>query len=244
MTPGGQTRVINDLVPEVVNALQGRSDVSNLVPLYMKRTLQDVTDNYPFEELRVTGPQVSLTATVSTYPASIFLNPNDDYTIHSSFAIFVDFPKNTVLSPVTYKTPAAIEMMIAPATKGIPAKWTRYGSNIFLGPTPDKNYTVFFRYQKRYQFQEDNLGTTPILVTDSWEEIIIYSCAMRIAVVKRWNDQVTALHSILYGDPEYQSSQGKMGRPGLLSARIFQQEKDEQMSTRSLTPIVPRYCQH
>src|SRR2546422_8163903 len=148
MIPGGTTRIINDLVPEVVNALQGRTDVSTLVPLYMKRTLQEITDNYPFEELRVTGPTVSLIASQSTYPASTFLNPNDDYTIHSSFALFVDFPANTVVQQVTYKTPAAIEQMIAPATKGIPSKWTRYGTSIFLGPTPDKGYQVFFRYQK------------------------------------------------------------------------------------------------
>ena len=149
MNPGGSTRVINDLVPEVINALQGRTDVATLVPLYMKRTLQDVTDNYPFEELRVTGPLATLTAKQSTYPASTFLNPNDDYTIHSSFALFVDFPRNTIVSPVTYKTPAAIEVMIAPGTIGIPARWTRYGGNILMGPTPDKGYQVFFRYQKR-----------------------------------------------------------------------------------------------
>lgn len=244
MIPGGTTRVINDLIPEVVNALQGRTDVSTLVPLYMKRTLQDLTDNYPFEELRTTGPLTSLTATVSTYPASIFLNTSDDYTIHSSFTLFVDFPTNSVKSPITYKTPAAIEMMTAPATKGIPAKWTRYGASIFMGPTPDKNYQVLFRYQRRYQFNDDNLGVTPVLITDSWEEIAIYSCAERIAIVKRWNDQASYLHQILYGDPEYQTSAGKMGRPGLLSAKLFQQEKDEQMSSRALTPIVARYCQH
>lgn len=244
MIPGGQTRAINDLVPEVINALQGRTDVSNLVPLYMKRTLQDVTDNYPFEELRVTGPTVSLTANQPTYPASFFLNPNDDYTIHSSFTLFVDFPNNTVKSPITYKTPAGIEVMTSAATKGIPAKWTRYGTSIFLGPTPDKNYSVLFRYQKRYQFQDDNLGTTPILITDSWEEIVIYSCAMRIATVKRWNDQAKYLHDLLYGDPEYQTSAGKLGRPGLLSAKLFQQEKDEQMGTRQIIPLVARYCPH
>jgi hypothetical protein len=244
MVPAGQTRVINDLLPEVINALQGRTDATALIPLYMKRTLQEITDNYPFEELRTTGPLASLTATISTYPALTFLQPGDDYTIHSSFALYVDFPKNTVVSAVTYKTPAAIEVMIAPATKGIPARWTRYGANIFLGPTPDKNYQLFFRYQKRYQFIDDNLGQTPILVPPDWEEIIIYSCAERVAIVKRWNDQASYLHQILYGDPEYQQSQGKMGRPGLLSARLFQQEKDEQMSSRQLMPLIPRYCSH
>ena len=242
--PGGTTKIINDLVPEVVNALQQRSDITTLVPLYMKRTLQDLTDSYPFEELRTTGPTVSLTANQPTYAASFFLNPNDDYTIHSSFALFVDFPNNTVVSPVIYKTPAAIEVMISPATKGIPSRWTRYGGSILLGPTPDRAYQVFFRYQRRYQFDDSNLAQTPILVSPGWEEIVIYSCAERIAIVKRWNDQAAFLHGVLWGDPEYQVSEGKRGRPGLLSARIFQQEKDEQMSSRQLMPLVARYCQH
>jgi hypothetical protein len=244
MIPGGTTKTINDLIPEVVNALQGRTDVSSLVPLYMKRTLQELTDNYPFEELRTTGPTTSLTKGLSTYPALQFLNPGDDYTIHSSFALYVDFPGNTVVSPVVYKTPAAIEMMIAPATQGIPSRWTRYGAQIFMGPTPNNPYSVFFRYQKRYQFQEDNLSATPVLVAPQWEEIAIYATAQRIAVVKRWNDQATYLHNYLYGDPEFQMSEGKKGRPGIISARLFQQEKDEQQGTRQLMPLVSRYCQH
>jgi len=244
MIPGGQSKTINDLIPEVVNALQGRTDVSTLVPLYMKRTLQELTDNYPFEALKVTGPTVSLTQNVSTYPASFFLNPGDDYTIHSSFAIFVDFPKNTVVTPVVYKTPAALEVMITQATKGIPSRWTRYGTQIMLGPTPQSPFSIFFRYQKRYQFEESNLSATPILVDPEWEEIAIYETAERITIVKRWNDQATYLHGIVYGDPEYQSSEGKRGRPGLFSARLFQQEKDEQQGTRQLMPLVTRSCPH
>lgn len=244
MVPGGTTKTINDLIPEVVNALQQRTDVASLVPLYMKRTLQEVTDNYPFEELKVTGPTTSLTKGLSTYPASQFLQPGDDYTIHSSFALYVDFPSNTVVTPVVYKTPAAIEVMISPATQGVPSRWTRYGTSIFLGPTPTSPFSLFFRYQRRYQFQEDNLGITPILVAPQWEEIVIYSTAERVAIVKRWNDQATYLHGVLYGDPEYQQSEGKRGRPGLLSARLFQQEKDEQQGTRQLIPLVTRYCGH
>jgi hypothetical protein len=243
MIPGGQAKTINDLTQEVINALQGRTDVSTLVPLYMKRALQELTDDYPFEEMRVTGPTVTLTAKQSTYPASLFLLPGDDYTIHSSFALFVDFPTNTVVTPIVYKTPAAIEVMTSPATQGIPSRWTRYGANILLGPTPQSPFSAFFRYQKRYQFEESNLSSTPILVSPAWEEIVVYATAERIAIVKRWNDQATYLHSVLYGDPANQTA-GKGGRPGLISARLFQQEKDEQQGTRQLMPLVPRYCAH
>jgi len=243
--PGAPQKTINDLIPDVQDALQQRGDVAALVPKYMKRAIQEITESYPFEELRTTGPTVSLTAKKPTYLASFFLNTGDDYTVHSSFALFVDFPNNTVVSPVTYKTPAAIEVMLSPATIGVPSKWTRYGQNIFLGPNPDKNYSVFFRYQRRHPFSDsDNAGSSVIYLPDSWEEIVVYSTAERIAVIKRWNDQAKYLHDILYGDPEFQSSEGKRGRPGLIAARLFQQERDEQMSSRQLMVMVPRYCQH
>src|SRR5262249_38465952 len=221
------------------------TDVSaSLVATYMKRTIQDMTDSWPMEQLRVTGPTVSLTANQSSYAASFFLNPNDDYTIHSSFALFVDYPANTVKQIIVYKTPAALEVMSSPATIGIPSKWTRYGTQIMFGPTPNNPFSVFFRYQRKHTFLDDNLAASPIYIGQQWEEIAVYSCAQRIAVVKRWNDQATYLHSVLYGDPEYQQSEGKRGRPGLLSARLFQQEKDEQQGTRQLIPLVTRYCRH
>ena len=244
--PGAANKTIGDLVPEVVNALQGRTDISTAIgSLYIKRAIQEITESYPFEELRRTGPQVSLTVGQSTYPATLFLNPGDDYTLNSSFALFVDFPGNTVVSPVNYKTPAAIEMMIAPATQGIPSRWTRYGANIFLGPTPNQPFTVFFRYQLRHQFKDgDNLAASPMFIPDTWEEIVAYAAAERVALFKRWNDQAKFLHDALYGDPEYQVSDGKRGRPGLLAARVFQQERDEQQSSRQLIPLVPRYCAH
>ena len=59
--------------------------------------------------------------------------------------------------------------------------------------------------------------------------------------MKRWTDQVKTLHDILYGDPEYVASEGKRGRPGIIAARLFQQERDEQYGSRQLMPRVARY---
>jgi hypothetical protein len=245
--PASSTKTINDLVPYVIDALQGRTDVSTIAPRYIKRAIQEVCESNPFEELKITGPQVSLTVGVPTYPVTFFMaDKGDDYVQIPSFLIFVDFPGNTVISTLQYKTVMALDPMTGSATKGLPSRWSRYGANIVLGPNPQLTYTVFMRYQKRHNFPNDEsqLGAVQISIPDTWEEIVAYAAAERIAIVKRWNDQAQFLHDILYGDPESRTSQGKMGRPGLIQARLLQIERDQQHSSRQLMPLVPRYCNH
>lgn len=244
MAPGASNRTINDLVPEVIEALQNRTDVSkDLASRYLRRALQEVTESNPFEELRRTGPTVSLTANVAVYPVTKFLNTGDDYSSPESFVIYVDFPNNTIVDSIDYKTPKGIETMMAPATTGVPSRFTRYGTNFHFGPVPDKAYSVFLRYQVKHPFPSDTtaLSGATLFIPDSWEEIVIYSAAERIALVKRWNDQAKTLHDILYGDPEFNTSGGKQGRPGLLSARIFQAERDGRFNSRQFGIRVGRY---
>ncbi len=253
ISPGAPSTTIGGLVQDVTDALQGRTDLSTtFVCHYLKKALSEITESYPFEELRTTGPTVPLLTNAVTfsgvvnnavYPISYFLNTNDDLTMLEAGAIYVDFPNNTVVAPLSYKTPLSIEPMIAPATVGLPARWTRYGVNVHLGPTPNQAYSVYFRYQMRHPFpdSDSSLSTAQAYIPTSWQDIIAYAAAERIAIVKRWTDQVKFLHDILYGDPEYATSGGKRGRPGLIAARLFQQERDEMYTSRQLMPLVPRY---
>jgi hypothetical protein len=236
------TGTISTIQQDVLDALQGRTDISNItIAQYVAKTVWEITESHPFEELRTTGPNFTLTTGLSIYPLELFLNGGDDYTSNESFAIYVDFPTNSVVSPITYKTPAAIEVMIAPATQGVPSRWTRYGANIHLGPTPNAPYTVFMRYQVRHPFSSPPALTDPLYITNSWFDIVAYGAAMRIAITKRWPDQVKSLHDMLYGDPEYITSEGKRGRPGMIAARLFQVERDQRFNTRQLGILVPRY---
>lgn len=243
MTPLVTNKKIRDLIPEVRNVLQGRTDIDDVAPFAIKRALQEYTVSFPFEELRVTGPQVQLTPSQPVYPISFFLNSGDDYTSPESFVILVDYPSNTVQGSINYRTPKAIEGMLSPATRGIPSRFTRYGMNFMLGPVPDQAYTVFLRYQVKHPFPTDDaaLAGADMYVPDDWEEIIAYAAALRIARSKRWTDQVKDIHDSLFGDPEAIKSEGKFGRPGLLSARLAQVERDERFNTRQLSITVPRY---
>lgn len=242
--PGGTNRTVGDLVPGVIDYLQQRTDVTTLAPRYIKRALQEITESNPFEELRVTGPTVSLTTGQSTYPITLFLNSGDDYTSPESFTVYVDFPNNTVTGPINYKTPKAIETMVAPVTVGVPSRFTRYGNSFLIGPTPNNPYSVFLRYQRRHPFpyEAGQLSGAPIFIPDSWEEVVEVAAAHRIAVIKRWNDQADELHKILFGDPEAgMLGNGKMARPGLIQARLYQNERDSKFNTRQLGITTARY---
>lgn len=237
-----QTGTLADLKTLVLDALQGRTDVSDsTIALYARYALTEITESYPFEELRTTGPNYALTTGQAIYPVSVFLNQADSYTSPESFGIYVDYPTNTVVSVIKYRTPKAIEMMIAPATQGVPSYFTRYGSNLHLGPTPNQPYTVFLRYQVKHAFSNPPQLGDALYLPHSWYDIAAYATAMRICIVKRWTDQRKELHDMLYGDPEFINSEGKRGRPGLIAARLFQVERDQKFDTRQFTPLVTRY---
>ena len=242
LAPGSATKPISYFVPYVIDALQGRTDVATIAPKYIKRAVQEICESTDFEELKITGPTVTLTAGQPYYPVSFFLQPGDDYTQIPSFCIYVNYPTNTVLTTMQYKTVMAIDPMTGSATAGLPSRWTRYGNQIFVGPTPNQAWTVFMRYQLRHRFplDETDLSGVMIYVPDTWEEIIAYAAAERIAVVKRWNDQATYLHQLLWGDPASRNEQGKLDRPGLIGARVLQIERDQQHNSRQLMVRVSR----
>lgn len=241
--PGASTRTIGDLVPDVAEALQERTDIAAITPRYIRKAIIELTESTPFEELRRIGPSVTTTLGLATYPVSFFLNVADDYNYMETLVVFIDPGSNTVKYALDYMTPKAIETITAPATTGLPAYWSRFGTNIYLAPTPNAAYTMFARYQVKHPFPEDlsALASQPLMLPDSWEEIVVYSAALRIAIVKRLNDQAAMLHSALFGDPEFQMTQGKLGRPGLIAARILQVERDQKFNTRRLGILVPHY---
>ena len=242
--PGVATKTIADLIPYVTDALQGRTDVAAMAPRYIKRAVQEVCESNNFEELKLTGPTVALITGQVSYPVSYFMQDSgDDYVQIPSFAVFVDYPNNTITSPIQYKVVMAIEPMLAGGTVGIPTRWTRYGTQILIGPNPNQPYYVYMRYQMRHRFPNDEsaMGGVLLYIPDTWEEIVAYAAAERIAQAKRWNDQAEYIHKMLYGDPASKQRDGTLGRPGLIGARTLQIERDQRHNSRQLIPLVSHY---
>jgi hypothetical protein len=239
--PGQSLATIADLVPGVRKALQNRDEVTPQVAApWIQKSLKEITRIVPFMELQSTGPLQFLTVNQYSYPVAFFLNPGDDYGEHSSLSIFVDYPNNTIAYPLNYQTPRAIEPLLH-IPGGLPSKWTRYGTQILVGPQPNQTYNIFMRYQRKHPFNDANLPTSPVLIDETWFDIIEYAAAERGAIELRWNDQAKFLHDILFGDPEFQTSDGKKGRPGLIFARKLQMEQDEGQNVRQVIVTVPRY---
>jgi hypothetical protein len=237
-----QVATINDIKQDVLDALQGRTDVTDSqIARYVVKTIYELTNSNPFPELQSTGPQVNLTAGQAVYPVSLFVNTGDEYSMPESFALFVDTPNNTIVAPVRYRTPAGIETMTAPAVLGVPAWFTRFDKNFHFGPVPNANYTVYLRYQVKHPFPATPDLSDPIYIGRDWLDIVAYGAAMRICILKRWTDQYHSLREILYGDPEAITSDGKRGRPGLIMVKLFQQERDQKYNTRSVTVMQGRY---
>jgi hypothetical protein len=262
--PAAATQTINGLVNKVKAALQNRPDVSEtqanpeMRPSgWIRDTLRELTANYPFEELRKPGPLVTIGPGLGyqrsnyMYPVSMFLFAGDDMTLMEDPVIFLNpiqaasvgfvgtVTGSTVAYPMDYLTPKAIQpMLFIPG--GIPFRYTRYGNMFWFGTQPGSNFNVYLPYQVRHPF-DPSLPTTPIKVPQEWEDIVAYGAAERGAVTLRWNDQASYLHNLLYGDPASQLKDGTLGRPGLIAARLLQQERDRRLSTIQITPMVSRY---
>jgi hypothetical protein len=255
-SPGTNPRVINDLFPGVQEALFGKNITPQQSAIWVRKTLENLTAKYPFEELRVKGPLVNLGPGLGNqgsnyeYAVSYFLNAGDDMTLSENPVIFLSpaqaqqvnlvgtgtpFGTSPVGYGMDYVTPKAIQTMLF-IPGGIPFKFTRYGQYFWFGPQPGNTYQCYLPYQRRHPFQDANLGASPLFIPPEWQDICEYAAALRGAQSLRWPEQVKWMREILYGDPK-----NPEGRPGLLSAIDLQIERDQQKSSRQLMPVVARY---
>ena len=243
---------IGDLISGVNAKLGNRTDLTDRIPYWLRAAILELTETNEFEELRTTGPTVNLTVpannTQAVYPLTFFKNPGDaNINTVVAFSYFVDYPSNNVIRELDYRVPAVIDSL--GTYQSIPIYWTRFGSSIILAPPPNQPYAAFLRYQREHPMNnagaDDNnttaLNQTQVLMPASWREIVEYSAALRAATELRSDDYATRYHDILFGDPEYRVSGGLRGRPGLIAARTFQNQRDASTNTRRLGIQVNRY---
>lgn len=222
------------------------------------------TPDIPFEELNVTGPLTTIGPGLGVngsnyaYPVSQFLNSGDDMAYSYDPVIFLT-PAQALAAgltpqtiniggqgsavsayPMDYLTVKAIQTILF-VPGGVPFKYTRFGAQFWFGSQPGQPFNVYLPYQLRHPFQPD-LISTPVRIAPDWFDVLAYAAAERGAIALRWNDQATFLHNTLYGDPKtFNPSTGQYGRPGLIEAKIAQQEKDRRLSPIQILPGAQRY---
>jgi hypothetical protein len=210
----------------------------------LRKAVLELTESYKHPLLEDTGPTVQLTPNQNAYSPNFFLNTPDanlDVEMVNSFFIFESYYAPP--SPDSYLTNSgyglkfrsidAIEVLMN--IPEIPIYWSRNNNQIYLGSMPDGPYYIYMRYQKEHPLANMVNGfepTTPILMADTWQEILEYACAMRVAPKVNLADKKTELHDALYGDIKFQTSAGIEGAPGLIFQRTSQRNRDQLTTTR------------
>jgi hypothetical protein len=225
---------IKDLVLDLKRKLANREDSEEQAPFFLRDAIRELTDNYPFPELEVIGPERALTATDNRYGIGDFTNAGEGHTDITLIKLWTNHPDNTKSTVINWREPRVVAPLMEQT--GMPSFFTRFGQEFILGPTPDKSYQVQMWYQRKHPFSitREALLDDEVLMPESWLEIIVYAAALRAATELRLPDYVTLYHAILFGDPENPQ------QLGLIDSRMAQRNKDKRHNPGQMMPIVRR----
>lgn len=229
---------INDLVSSVVDKLAGRVDAAERAPKWIKRTIEELTESYPFIELEEIGDTKQFITGTAIYNKTFFTKGAVKSTMFNELAVYIDYPTNSKTNPVFFRELQVVSPMSKIA--GLPCFWTQHGDDLIFGLNPNNPYSVYARYQREHPF-DINLTNTVIKMPSSWEEIVEYGAAERGAIELRMLDYVTMYHAVLFGDPEFELSSGAKGKPGLIFRRLSQHDRNSSNNAKQMPPQVKRY---
>jgi hypothetical protein len=227
--------------------MAGRTMSASDMADWIRKTVLELSENYKFPGIQTSGPTVQLTLyTSGPYSPNLFLAAGDqglEINKINSFFIYYQIPVPLLSAsngenpgyPMHFRTIDDMEMELN--IIGLPIHWTRFNDQFYFGFAPDQTYYVYCRYQKEHPFPNagtGNAGLDPILLPNSWQDIVEYATAERAANELRLFDIADGYHTKVYGDPKWQATGGKEGAPGLLFARTSQEERDQTTTVKAM----------
>jgi hypothetical protein len=235
-----------DCYAGIQGLLMNRPVAETVVLEAIRKATLELTEDYKHPLLEVTGPLTNLVAYQNSYAPSFFLQTADaplDVSKVNSFFIYNDpyvVPSNTNSETnagydLKFRSFDSIEVLLN--IPGLPLYWSRNNNQILIGSMPDNTYVTYMRYQKQHPSSQTPNGfvaTTSILMADSWQEILEYATALRLAPQLNLANKKAELHTALYGDQKFQTSGGIEGAPGLVFQRTSQRNRDQGTTTRRL----------
>lgn len=213
----------------------------------IRKCVLELTEDYQHPLLENTGPTVQLTPLVPNYDPDFFMQPADAGLDVSKINSFFLYTNSYTLPPspnesltnagydLKYASIATVEVLMQ--IPGVPTKWTRNNNQIYVASMPVTSYWIFARYQKQHPNSNVVNGfslTQQIMMADTWQEIVEYGSALRLAPQVNLANKKEELHEALYGDSKFQSSSGIEGAPGLIFQRTSQRNRDQATTTRRL----------
>jgi hypothetical protein len=221
----------------------------------VRKTVIEFSENYKFPLLQTSGPIVQLESGVPNYnPLEFFGSPSDisnvigdpgSDVINKFNSIFLfttyvapsdpSFTNSNSGYDLTYKTIDKLEVLLN--IQSMPTNWSRYNGQIWIAATPDKDYYCYVRYQRAHPFPNrgtTNAGTDTIVLPNTWQEIVEYGAAQRLAQIYNLSTKATELNQRLLGDSKFQLSDGIEGQPGLIFQRTSQEMRDQTTTVKRL----------
>lgn len=107
-----------------------------------------------------------------------------------------------------------------------PVYYSRFGSNLQVGPAPDRTYFNFLRVQLRHPFPTSSLAAAPIFAPASWQEAFEYATILKLAAGEGIQDS-----SIYKTAKDWLESRGMAP----WQRRTLQQMRDERHNARALS---------
>lgn len=234
---------VGDIQASLPGHFSGRSQPSAQSAENVRKAVLELTENYPFPGLEATGPTVNLTLnnpgpyTYNTFlqsgDAGLEINELDSFFIYYNGPVIPD--QFNAGYPLKFKTINDLEILMN--IPGLPTNWTRYNGAIYFAMSPDQIYPVYLRYQKEHPFPNagtSNAGDDPILLPNSWQDIVEYATCQRQAQDFSLFDRKREFYQVLFGDPKFQATGGTQGAPGLIFARTSQKQRDQETTTKAM----------
>lgn len=236
---------VQDCYTGIKQLLMNRAVSNATMQEELRKAVLEFTEDYKHPLLEATGPIVSLVAFQTTYAPNFFLQAGDanlDVSKVNSFFLYnnpyvVPSLNNTNTNAgfeLKFKSINDIEVLLN--IPGLPLYWSRNNNQIYI-TMPNDSYSCYMRYQKQHPLADVVGGftdTTPIEMADTWQEILEYAAALRIAPKVNLANKKNELHTSLYGDQKFQTSGGIEGAPGLIFQRTSQRNRDQSTTTRRL----------
>lgn len=239
--------LVSDITATLPKMFSGRTLITADLQEDCRKAVLELTENYPFPGLQVTGPVQPVTVGLNVYsyvqwqqPADVGLEINN----FDSFFVYYNGPPIAGAAtnpgfPLRWKSIKDLEILTN--IMGLPTNWTRHEGNIYIAMSPDQPYYSYLRYQKEHPFPNagtGNAGNDPILLPNSWQDIVEYATALRTASNINLDERKNKFYQMLFGDPKFQASGGTEGAPGLIAMRTSQNNRDRTTTTSAMRLMV------
>lgn len=236
--------VIGDCYAAIQDNLMNRQVPEPKMAMYIRKAITEICENYDCYLLQEFQPPAQFQQWKNSYSGDFFFPPTTNPYLQPNyinkikyFYLFLD----QFLAPgtdqwtgtnsgynLTYRTIQNLGVLLN--TSGIPIYWSRQAGFIWIAPIPDRDYWFQMCLQREHPFPNAGTpleGTDVILLADSWQDIIEYAAAQRLAQIYNLSTKATELNQRLLGDSKFQTTQGIEGQPGLLFQRTSQEQRDQ-----------------